>query len=138
MEPLTLGALAVALASKAAEKGGEKAVEGVIAAGRAMVGRLRRLFGDKDDTTADAMLTEIEGGNGNKTLLELLAGAVDKNLNEGDSDELALELRAILGDAEQAGYEQPGSWSQVVNITVTGDNNTTFSDVKDSDITVQK
>lgn len=135
---LTLGAFAVALSSKAAERAGEQAVEGIIVGGKAMVGRLRKLFADNEDASANKMLAKIEEGGAGQETLDVLAEIVDDAIADDEAGVLRNEIEAILAEADQAGYRRPTSLSQVVNTTVVGDRNTTVSGVQGSDITIQK
>ena len=126
--------IAATLASKAAETAGEKGVEGVIAAGKAMVSKLRGIFGSEEDAGSKAMLELVETGNADA--VEKLAGLVDLKLGDDAGGTLAQELQALVDQAKASGFEAPTAMTQIVNTTVIGDDNTTISGAQGSTINI--
>ena len=126
---ITLGGLAVAAVTKAAEKAGGVAIEGAVTAAKAVAAKLRGLF--KDDAGSTAMLDKVEAGN--TSAAELLAEMID-NAADGD-DTLRQELESLVkavDDADPDGESLADRYTKINNVTVTGKGNTVITDVSDS------
>ena len=132
MEPvsLTVGALVVALLTKAAEKGGESLADGARAAVGRLVGWLRDRFTQTGDEEGSQALAWAEGAPDSASRMRDLASVVDRRA--ATDPEFKSQLQQLVDDAKQQQGLQVGSIAQ----SAFGNQNVQTAGNQDTSVTV--
>jgi hypothetical protein len=127
---LTVGVLAAALLTKAAEKGGENLADAAKAAVGRLAGWLRDRFTQTGDEEGSQALAWAEGAPDSPSRMTALAEVVDRRA-EADP-EFKSRVQQLIDDAHQQQGFQVGSIAQ----SVSGDQNVQTAGIQDSTVTV--
>jgi len=127
---LTVGALVVALLTKAAEKGGENLADAAKAAVGRLVGWLRDRFTQTGDEEGSQALAWAEGAPDSASRMRDLASVVDRRA--ATDPEFKSQLQQLVDDAKQQQGLQVGSIAQ----SAFGNQNVQTAGNQDTSVTV--
>jgi len=131
VEPVTLGVIVAALASKTFDRAVEASVEGGEGVLRRLVSRVRQRFSGAGDLEATGALELVEEVPDSQRLAGQLAEAVDRHA--GADPAFAADLQALVSEARAGGVKV-----EQITQSAWGDANVQIADVAGSQITIDR